>query len=339
MTNKYAYWMEAFKNGDSTVKGPPWKLWVEPTNKCTVNCIHCFRSHITRGKGFMELSLFKDIIDQAASLNPIPMVSVTGHGESLMHPEIGEMVKYSSERCKTEVITNATILTEKKARKLLEAEPHQIAISFDGPSKEVYEQIRRGGNYERTVMNIKRLLELKHELGSETLCSISIIKEPLTEDKIGDFKKWCATLPFDYVRVNELLNFSGENDLQIEEEVPSPNMPLKNHPVCYNAWASLCVHWDGSVIACLLDFDDKFVIGNVCNDTIMDIWNGERMQTFRKALVERRYGMEGIVCAKCNILWRRYDTWIKSQRMSMVEIRNIEPTDLIGDHDSHFKNR
>jgi len=344
MTNKYAYWLEAYKNGNSIVEGPPWKLWIEPTNKCTVNCIHCFRPQMKRMKqeeGSMDFSLFKEIIDQATSWNPIPMVSISGHGEPLIHPEIGKMVKYSAERCKTEIITNATILTEKKARAILEAEPYQISISFDAPSKEVYEQIRRGANYERTVKNIKRLLELKQELKSRTICSVSIIKEPLTEGKIDDFIKWCATLPFDYVRINELLNVFGDSDLAMQATNIPKNMPVEDYPVCYGAWSHLLVCWNGSLVPCLLDYAHRFVIGNAHNDTIMNIWNGDRMQTFRTALVEHDYAKiekKGVLCSNCLELFRSSKMWDNAQRMSMSKIRNIEPTELMANGDSFRRN-
>jgi len=333
---KDVYWLKAYKNGETIVKGPPIKIWIELTNRCNLRCIHCIHPQMTRKKGFMDFSLFKKIIDEVSSYKNLSMVSLTGQGEPLLHPDFGEMIRYASKHCKTEVLTNATLLNEEKAREILEAEPYAIGFSFDAPTKEIYEKIRRGANYEKTVNNIKNFLTLKQKLRKKTRCTISIIKEPLTEGKIGDFKKWCNTLPFDRVRVNELINFFGDSDLaqtgKIKYDFVKKDLPRKKWSVCYTPWGMLAINWDGFVPACILDYNQKFVVGNAYENTIMEIWNGDRMQEFRRALVERNYEKiehNGTLCSNCSVLWQRYDGWLRYQRMSMLEFYYLNFKKLI----------
>ena len=323
---KDIHWLKAYKKGEDVVKGPPPQIWIEPTNACNLKCVHCIRPQMTRKKGFMDFSLFKKIIDEVSSYNNPPVVSFAGQGEPLLHPDFGKMVRYASKHCKTRVLTNATLLTEEKASEILEAEPYSVGFSFDAPTKEIYEKIRRGANYERTVKNIKNFLNFKQELGKKTRCTISIIKEPLTEGKIEDFKKWCNTLPFDIVAVNEAINFFGDSDLaqtgEIKYDFVKKDLAREKWPVCYQAWNQLHIYWDGFVPACILDYNKKFVVGNAYESTIMDIWNSNKMREFRRALVERNYEKiehNGTLCSNCSVLWERYDFWLRYQRMSMLK--------------------
>ena len=55
------------------------------------------------------------------------------------------------------------------------------------------------------------------------------------------------------------------------------------------------------------DYDSRYIIGDAREDNIMEIWNNERMQEFRKAIVERRYHdleKPGYpLCTECSQVW------------------------------------
>jgi MoaA/NifB/PqqE/SkfB family radical SAM enzyme len=58
-----------------------------------------------------------------------------------------EILRYGrSKGVRLHVNTNATILREKQARMLIEDGAGKVTISFDGPDKATYEQMRKGAS-------------------------------------------------------------------------------------------------------------------------------------------------------------------------------------------------
>ena len=82
------------------------------------------------------------------------------------------MVKYAHDAgLVTRFHTNGTLLDEDKSRRLIEAGLDQFAFSFDGYDAETNERIRVNADFEKTVGNIVRFLEIKKEIG---------VRKPLT---------------------------------------------------------------------------------------------------------------------------------------------------------------
>jgi len=323
---------------------PPLKIQVELTNICTLRCIHCIQPQMTRKRGSMDFALFKKIVDEAASYNIT--VALTGQGEPLLHREYGRMLEYATQRCVTEIITNATRLSEEKARDILDAEPDLAEFSFDAPTKEIYEKVCRGGNYETTLQNITGFFDLKRKLGKKRPVNvIAIVEEPDTENEIGKFKDWCYTTlgrdAISSVTVQKLGNFQGESELwrsgAVTDESVKHDLPKSEWPVCLNPWQQIKVNWDGTVNSCLWDYNSKFAIGNVAESALMEIWNGEKMREFREALVTKEYErieQNGPMCSACNIMWwsERYIWYPRTARANLEAslLKILKKTGLFG---------
>ena len=78
-------------------------------------------------------------------------------GEPLLHKRIIDMIRYAKERdVWVETSTNAMLLDEEAARKIIDAGLDRIYLSMDGLTKETYEKVRVKGQYERVLGNIER---------------------------------------------------------------------------------------------------------------------------------------------------------------------------------------
>ena len=58
------------------------------------------------------------------------------------------------------------ILTDEIAKELIELGIERIYFSIEGATKETYEKIRVGANYDKVIDNIKRFIQLKKEMKS-----------------------------------------------------------------------------------------------------------------------------------------------------------------------------
>lgn len=149
----------------------PISLIVETGTTCNIRCPTCPapRDIIVscRPKPFMSLKEFKTIIDN--SNNKFFYVRQYWSNEPLLNKDTEEMIKYCDKKgLFSSISTNATLLTEERARKLIESGLDEIILSFDGLTKEVYEDFRYGANFEIVKKNIETLCRLKKEMNSLT---------------------------------------------------------------------------------------------------------------------------------------------------------------------------
>lgn len=290
----------AYKRGKTRLAYMPVRLWVEPTSFCNLACVMCPNKDLPREeKGYMDFGLFKKIVDEAKGW--AFDVHLMHRGESLLHPEFFRMVAYAKEAgLVTRFHTNGTLLDEDKARRLIASGLDQFAFSFDGFDKESYEKIRVKGDFERTVKNILRFLEIKKELGARKPYTVlELIHFPDVFDKAGregrrDFLARFKGLPLDEIKVKKLHNWAGDEG----------GAPKRRHySPCTFLWQALVIFWDGSVLPCPQDFFGCRELGNVKDSTLAEVWNGEKMVELRRKILAKDF--EGLpTCAECDRPWR-----------------------------------
>jgi AdoMet-dependent heme synthase len=114
----------------------------EITRNCNLECVHC-RAAATKGPYTGELDTkagFK-LLDQMAELGE-PIVILTG-GEPLLRQDIFEIAEYGTKKNLRMVMApNGTLITDKIAKKLIDAGIKRISISLDGASKEIHDKFR-----------------------------------------------------------------------------------------------------------------------------------------------------------------------------------------------------
>ena len=280
----------------------PVRLWVEPTSVCNLRCVMCPNKDLPKEqKGFMDFALFQKIIDEAKDF--IFDVHLLHRGESLLHPDFFKMIRYAHDAgISTRFHTNGTLLDEDKARRLIEAGLDQFAFSFDGFDAETYESIRVNADFEKTVGNIRRFLEIKKEMGSKKPATfIELIHFPDVFKKFDRAKRQAFLdrfkgLPLDRVHIKELHNWAG--DVGGNED-----RPKSRYTPCTFLWHALIIFWDGAVLPCTQDFFGYYTLGNVRESSIREIWNNDKMVRLReKVLACDVADIE--TCSGCDRLWR-----------------------------------
>jgi len=250
-------------------------------------------------KGFMKLDLYEKIIDEISDY--AHDIYLFHRGESLMHPDFFEMVEYAQKKgLMTKLHTNATLLSEEKSYKLLKSELNFLSFSFDGVNKETYEKIRVGADFDETLDNIIRFLQLKKKYAKiKPYTRVQILDIPgveldATEKK--KFKERFRSLPLDEIHVIPAHNWAGNIKLNRE------HMRVSSE-ICTFPWYSLTVFWDGTVVPCPQDFMGELELGNAKTDCILNVWNSERMLNLRERMVEGKI-MDLKPCNNCDRILR-----------------------------------
>lgn len=284
-------------------KYPPYRLWIEPTSMCNLKCPMCGNKDLDEKQlGMMDFELFKKIIDESKDF--VHDANIHHRGESLLHKRLFDMIGYAKKKGMTlKMHTNTTLLNEKNSLKILESGLDVISFSFDGLDKETYERYRIGAKFEKTIENITNFLRLKKRLK---------LKKPLTVlelidfresdntynlDKLKEFKKQFLGLPLNKLIVKRPHNFGGIIDIKTVKDntVYSP---------CTFLWHSLVIFWNGDVSPCTQDFHGEIILGNVKENTLKEIFAGEKLVSLRKK------ALKGDIknlnpCSRCDMIRRK----------------------------------
>ena len=138
------------------------KIYLEPTNRCNIDCRTCMRQGWDTELGKMSDQTFERILDSVAQISPRPAVFFGGLGEPLFHPGTIKMVgRMKALGATVELITNGTLLDEDRARGLIAAGLDTLWVSIDGATSESYADVRLGAELPRVLENLKRFRKLR----------------------------------------------------------------------------------------------------------------------------------------------------------------------------------
>jgi radical SAM protein with 4Fe4S-binding SPASM domain len=284
-------------------------------------CFHSLKAK-KRVEGYMEVKLFEKIIEEVKDY--IFRVSLHHRGEALMHRDLARMIAIANRAgVRTNIHTNATLLTEKLSRELLESGLDELHFSFDGEDKETFEKTRRGANYEKTLQNIMNFLKLKKKYNCSTpRVEIQVLKPHTSVNQSAEkIEKLFRGLPVNAFTTGILINWGGNYKNEAKANIVAPR---SDYAPCNTIWSDAIIGWDGTVLPCCRDYDNDYILGNVHDEPLYKIWNNEKMQSLRKMLVEKRY--EDLdLCRHCDVLWTlKYEYSLPKKILAQL-IRALEP--------------
>lgn len=307
-------YIDAVLKGKTYCNFPPRRIFIEPTNACNVSCIHCVHDGtMTRSLGYMDLGLFEKVLEDVKNWNKCCEICLFQQGEPLLHKQIGEMVRLSSTQYDffTKMNSNGVALNRDLSEELIRNGMDYLVFSLDAITPETYKRIKRRDRFHKVLNNILDYMEIWGDLDTGRVrnyfaCDINILKEKANEHEIPLFQKMLNRLPVGHINVYELHNFMGAVEEANKKLNGLEKKPRKQWPCCNTPWDVLGIRWNGDAVACIYDYDSRYIIGNVRRQSVWEIWNSEAMMAFRKAVYDRNYDLiekNGPLCSQCSILW------------------------------------
>ncbi len=141
-------------------------LQVPITDNCNLLCKHCPRESKYLRKD-ISLENFKTYLSKFSPEN-FDSLLLSDFGEPLIRADLMEILRYVKAQGfkHVQIVTTGSLLTEAWCKAIVEENLlHQILISIEASSKELYEYIR-GSDFELMKTNIKRLTDYKKQTGS-----------------------------------------------------------------------------------------------------------------------------------------------------------------------------
>jgi len=292
----------------------PLCLQIEPTTLCNLNCIWCVYSKVNKNTKKISFEQFKKVIDQFPFLF---ILKFAGIGEFFTNKDFIKMISYLKEKkvfysCFT---TNFTILTNSDIIDLVNSNINTIFVSIDGATKETYEKIRKGANFETLINNIKKFQNHPKKSKPKLVIRTVISNQNKHElFKIIDLAKELKIkkIHFQKLYENDKLSLNKEEYLQYKKKLLQySDIKLKFSEInkksinkCLRALTVMYISAEGYVLPCslLTQREDYFELlkkegfGNVFEDSIKEIWNDQKYKDFRKNIVN---GKIPKICIRC----------------------------------------
>lgn len=253
----------------------PKVVLIDTISFCNLRCSMCVHSKMTRKKGIMPLELFTKIIDEVADTDKSVRIWMVFFGEALMlkkrKPNIFDMIAYAKDKGLSDVVinSNANLLDDYAARKLIESGLDAIYIGIDAFSAETYSKIRVGGNYDKTVKNVINLINLKNDMNSQKpAVFVQFVEMEVNSGEKESFVNFWSEKGA-IVKIRPKVSWAGAID--------APNLVLGNEDrwPCHWAMQTMSITDTGKVVTCAVDLDARFVAGDMNEQTIKEIWNGK----------------------------------------------------------------
>jgi MoaA/NifB/PqqE/SkfB family radical SAM enzyme len=303
---RYAAAFASHTLGRTRLRYPPLFYSIEATNICNYRCRYCPQGNPELAdleRGLMDVALFESILKQICLFRPVSRVYLTGTGEPLVHPHLEKLISLSNHYgFFPSFSSNGSLFSKERAKSLIDSGRFLLTVDFS-PSREIYEDYRCGGDWKTVYDNLRGLLTVKKEAGTDyprieirDMSTIALNSPREKERSLADLKELFRDLPVERFSQLKAHGWIGNIDQDMaEEKVTNPSYKLCTHP-----WSIFVINWRGETVACCRDFEGGYVVGRIGGEeSIMDIWNGRKMRALRKALAEKR-PEEINICKDCD---------------------------------------
>ncbi len=313
------------------------KLYIEPTNRCNLQCRTCIRNVWSDPPAHMDMALFHTLIEQTAALPHLERVIFSGLGEPLTHPHILDMIHLVRQRGLAVTLgSNGLLMDRAMSRELVRLGVDRLIISLDGVQPETYAGVR-GAAMAQVLEHIRYLNEAKQELAALTpALGIEFVALRSNVAELPHLAGLAARLGAARVLVSNVLAYTAEMRQEtLYGYEPRRPFDAGSWPVNAGAWVMWGtldlprMHWgaeqhcrfvhdraamiapDGGVSPCYalahhyeyfaIDGRRKqvsrYVLGHIQQHSLADIWTSEEYCRFRNAVRDFRFPS----CPDCDL--------------------------------------
>ena len=276
--------------------------YLELTNNCNLNCEMCTFKKMQEKIGYMSKSLFESCVDQLSEMGA-KRIYLHGAGESLLHPDFKNYLKYAiSKRNEGKIesvawVDNGMLFNQAIADLVVDLQVDELNFSLDGVGQ-VNDNIRIGSKYSVIEHNIKYLIS-KRGKASKPKVTIGMVDYGKTEEQKNNVYSEWAPFADSITLIPALL---PDNSWGNMNDFAGSPLIAEQPPFCHVPFNMMIISWNGNVTGCCIDYCYKLKVGNALKEPLRQIWQGPRYQALRRSMLAREYS-PGSPCIKCDF-WK-----------------------------------
>ena len=264
----------------------PKNIQIETTIACNATCWFCPQKHATRRPMFMKEAVWKKIIDETRELGITYRPFILN--EPFVDKRMAKIIRYIKEdpTASVEFNTNGEPLTPKRADEIIEAGVDVVRFSVDGFKRETFDEAR-GISYDKVYANVEYFIKASHASHREIQTEVRMIKFPGTEEEQKEFYAYCKARNPSSIVFTDLYRYPWEGQTE------SLNLP------CVKILDEMFFYVDGRATLCCWDSKERQIVGDVTQEHVLEIWNGETLHHCRN-LLDKGHRHEISLCSRCD---------------------------------------
>ena len=297
--NRYKKYLE--DKDHNTNYNYPMTVVLELVNRCNLECVMCYqgwRNDASKSQ-LSEKELDKLFNDFKQNKLESLMISVS---EPLLYKGISKVLNRAKEANIMDVFlfTNGTLLNQKNSEMILNSNITRLFISIDGVSKKSYDDVRvpvskrllKKDRIKELENNINNFMQLRKSMDKKLpLVRTSFVALKENYHEIEEFrKKWINIV--DTVEIQREVSIDAYDKINLNKV---GERKLKKYN-CQEPWGQMGIYSDGSVTPCCNIVGRNAPIGNIKNNTVSEIWNGQEMNKIRDGFIKNEPNK---VCQSC----------------------------------------
>ena len=244
----------------------------------------------------MDWDLYRSIVDQSIALG-IRRYSVYLMNEPMLDRELPKRIEYVSARITkpqyVKVTSHGGLLSERMAQGLLDSGLDKLKISVQSLNPKTYRDIM-GLDLAKTLRNIDRLLELKQRGGYKLpRLEIVMVDSIQTHDEIPQIRRYWQERNIK-LYIEPVENRADQKNIR---NAAISARKLTAFSWCRRLMAQIYILYDGRMLQCCADWEQRSVMGDLKRESLADIWQGERYSDYRRRFAAG--DVSGMICAGC----------------------------------------
>jgi MoaA/NifB/PqqE/SkfB family radical SAM enzyme len=308
----------------------PTYVEIETTTYCGFRCIMCEHTYWKQKPQSMTFEQFKAIVEQFPRLK---WIGITGIGEGYLNRDFHKMIRYCTEErgLIVEIYDAFYYIEQDKAEELIDMGVDQIFCSMDAATKETYERMRPGSDFDKVVRNLRQFVSIRTSRGKFfPVLDFHFIINKINSHEIIPYIELVAEIaPGSKIQFSRLLHCYEQIE-NLYMEIPEETME-KARQRCSELGVKMfwnqnvsgnkspqrnCITWympfifvTGEVIPCCSgneanqrEKQQATSLGNIFENPFDKIWWGEKYRQLRKNL---RNGITPESCTNCSLYGHR----------------------------------
>lgn len=246
---------------------------------CPLRCAKCFafgkNAKKQKQAAKMSLNRARQLIDEIARMKKVPSIQPHIYTEPFANDNLYEIIQDCLDRniCMS-IITNGVLLNNDWLDFLVHKLDRRYTLSFslDAVTQKTYEKVRGAYELEELEEKIRYLIRNRKNGGPRVGVNFSV-----EEDNYAEVEKFLNKWKYrvDAVRINTAFDQHKKIPGRLKKENDS------RHGMCGYLDEVMTIDTDGQVRACQFDAFGDTSLGNVFEEGILNIWNGEKISELR----------------------------------------------------------
>jgi MoaA/NifB/PqqE/SkfB family radical SAM enzyme len=260
----------------------------------------------------MEWGLFEKIVTELQSATQLSTVGFALQNEPLLDKRLFDWIKYMKSLCpdKTCVVTtNGEPLDRFSNEEIKQSEVDRIVISLNAYSKEMYEKINVGLDFNKVMKNVSNLL------ADQSLRPKVELSFRLTENNSAEVRSAVRYWKTQGVRTRvmgitnragSLVNYEAVRLKNASQCIPRHKRfwrhtmsSLRGVLGCEIPFHRMDILFNGKTLMCCQDWNRAVTVGNVATASIKETFNSSEMNEARRLILRKRY-KQIASCKECS---------------------------------------